>query len=106
MKQLIAGIIISALLVYLSLRGIDYEGVLQGFKSIDIAYAAGAVVIMVLMQVIRSVRWGVILSPIHKVSQFDLFSVTNVGFLAIASSRPGWENSPDPISSPKKPPFG
>ena len=85
MKQLIAGIIISALLVYLSLRGIDYQGVLQGFKSIDIAYAAIAVVIMVMMQVIRSVRWGVILSPIQKVSQFDLFSVTNVGFLAIVS---------------------
>lgn len=40
---------------------------------------------MVLMQVIRSIRWGVILSPIHRVGQFDLFAVTSVGFMAIAS---------------------
>jgi glycosyltransferase 2 family protein len=85
MKQLLVGIIISALLIYLSLRGIDFDGVLQGFKSIDVAYASGAVVIIVLMQVIRSIRWGVILSPIHKVGPFDLFSVTSVGFLAIVS---------------------
>ncbi len=85
MKQLIVGLIISVVLVYFSLRGIDYQGLLQGLKGMEYGYAAAALAIMFLMQVIRSIRWGVILRPIHKVGQFDLFAVTSVGFLAIAS---------------------
>jgi uncharacterized protein (TIRG00374 family) len=106
MKKLIVGIMISALLVYLSLRGIDFAGVKQGFKSIDTTYAAGAVAIMVLMQVIRSIRWGVILSPIHKVGQFDLFSVTNVGFLAIVSFPARLGEFARPYLITKKAPIG
>jgi len=85
MKQLVIGVIISAVLVYFSLRGIDYQGLLQAMQGMDYGYAAAALGIMFLMQVIRSVRWGVILRPIHKVGQFDLFAVTSVGFLAIAT---------------------
>ena len=85
MKQLAIGVIISVILVYFSLRGIDYQGLIRGLQGIAPEYAAAALAIMILMQAVRSVRWGVILSPIHKVGQFDLFAVTNVGFLAIAS---------------------
>ena len=38
---------------------------------------------MFLMQILRSIRWGLILRPIGKVDQLSLFSVTSVGFLAI-----------------------
>jgi uncharacterized protein (TIRG00374 family) len=34
---------------------------------------------------LRSYRWGVILQPLEKISQFTLFAVSCVGFLAIAS---------------------
>jgi uncharacterized protein (TIRG00374 family) len=37
------------------------------------------------MQYLRSYRWGVILQPMEKIDQISLFSVTSVGFLAIAS---------------------
>jgi hypothetical protein len=37
------------------------------------------------MQLLRSYRWGVILQPMEKIDQLSLFSVTSVGFLAIAS---------------------
>jgi glycosyltransferase 2 family protein len=36
------------------------------------------------MQALRSYRWGIILSPLEKINQFTLFSVTCVGFLAIS----------------------
>ncbi|MDI9569991.1 MAG: lysylphosphatidylglycerol synthase transmembrane domain-containing protein [Pseudomonadota bacterium] len=85
MKQLVVGVIISAILVFFSLRGIDYRGLMRGFEDIAPGYAGAALAIMFLMQAIRSLRWGVILSPIHRVGQFDLFAVTNVGFLAIVS---------------------
>ena len=40
---------------------------------------------VILMQWLRSYRWGVILQPMEKINQFSLFSITSVGFLAIAS---------------------
>jgi len=81
--KVIAGIAISALLVWLSVRGIDFRGVIDGFRVIRPGYVVAALAAMTLMQVLRSIRWGLILRPIGKVDQLSLFSVTSVGFLAI-----------------------
>jgi hypothetical protein len=74
---------LSALLVYLSIRGIDFQGVADGFRTIHYGYVLPALALLFLMQVLRSFRWGVILSPLAKIDQLSLFSVTSVGFLAI-----------------------
>ncbi|MBU0575463.1 MAG: flippase-like domain-containing protein, partial [Proteobacteria bacterium] len=82
-KKVIAGLVLGALLVYLSARGIQFQGVADGFRTIRYGYALPILAVMFLMQVLRSFRWGLILNPIEKVDQFSLFSVTSVGFLAI-----------------------
>ncbi|MEW6332718.1 MAG: lysylphosphatidylglycerol synthase transmembrane domain-containing protein [Thermodesulfobacteriota bacterium] len=84
-KKVIAGLILSALLVYLSVRGIDFRGVVEGFRSIRYAYVPPVIALLFLMQLLRSVRWGMILSPLSKIDQLSLFSVTSVGFLAITA---------------------
>ncbi len=82
-KKMIAGLALSALLVWLSVRGIEFRGVMDGFRTIRGGYLLPAVAAMLLMQLLRSIRWGLILRPIEKVDQLSLFSVTSVGFLAI-----------------------
>ena len=82
-KKLIAGLALGALLVWLSIRGIEFRGVADGFRTIRSGYVLPAVAVMFLMQILRSIRWGLILRPIGKVDQLTLFSVTSVGFLAI-----------------------
>jgi uncharacterized protein (TIRG00374 family) len=82
-KKMLAGAAVSALLVYLSVRGIDFHGVVEGFRTVRWGYALLAVAVMLLMQVLRSFRWGLILRPLAKIDQLSLFSVSNVGFLAI-----------------------
>lgn len=82
-KKVIAGLALSALLVWLSIRGIEFRGVIDGFRTIRCGYVLPAVAAMFLMQLLRSIRWGLILRPIGKVDQLSLFSVTSVGFLAI-----------------------
>ncbi|MHB8907442.1 MAG: lysylphosphatidylglycerol synthase transmembrane domain-containing protein [Syntrophales bacterium] len=82
-KKVIGGLALSAVLVYLSIRGIHFQGVADGLRTIRSGYLLPALAAMVLMQILRSVRWGLILRPLAKVDQFSLFSVTNVGFLAI-----------------------
>jgi uncharacterized protein (TIRG00374 family) len=85
MKKLIIGILLSALLIYLSVRGIDLKAVMEGFQKIDYRYLYPIILLIVVMQIIRSVRWGILLSPLEIVGQFSLFSVTSVGFLAIVA---------------------
>jgi uncharacterized protein (TIRG00374 family) len=84
-KKMIAGLLLSAMLVYLSIRGIDFQGVAEGFRTIRYGYVLPALALLLLMQVLRSVRWGLILSPLAKIDQLSLFSVTSVGFLAIVA---------------------
>ena len=81
-KKVIAGLALSALLVWSRSAGLS-SGVIDGFRTIRFGYVLPAVAAMFLMQLLRSIRWGLILRPIGKVDQLSLFSVSSVGFLAI-----------------------
>ena len=88
MKKIILGIlisIISIVLVYLSVRGINLQDVSIALKKIQFIYVLFFILLVLIMQWLRSYRWGVILQPMEKIDQISLFSVTSVGFLAIAS---------------------
>jgi glycosyltransferase 2 family protein len=82
-KKWIGGLALSTLLVYLSLRGVDFREVADGFRELRYGYLGPALAGMLLMQMLRSYRWGLILRPLGTVGQMTLFSVTSVGFLAI-----------------------
>jgi uncharacterized protein (TIRG00374 family) len=84
-KKIILGILISIVLVYLSVRGINLQDIFRDLKNIQLSYVIFFILLVILMQWLRSYRWGVILQPMEKIDQFSLFSVTSVGFLAIAS---------------------
>ncbi len=81
--KLIAGLLLGGILVYLSVRGIDFQDVAKNLQGIDGGYLLPVLILMAAMQWLRSVRWGILLSPLEKVNQLSLFSVSNVGFLAI-----------------------
>lgn len=84
-KKVILGILISAVLVYLSVRGINLHDIIHDLKKVQLSYVAIFIIIIISVQWLRSYRWGVILQPLEKIDQFSLFSVSSVGFLAIAA---------------------
>ncbi|MEN6620296.1 MAG: lysylphosphatidylglycerol synthase transmembrane domain-containing protein, partial [Smithella sp.] len=84
-KKVILGFVVSAVLVYLSVRGINFRDIAQDLQEIKLGYVLLFLIITTLMQWLRSYRWGVILQPLEKIDQLSLFSVTSVGFLAIAA---------------------
>lgn len=84
-KRLFAGILLGILFIYLSIRGLDIQSVLEGFQRIRYTYVAIALFVLLVMQILRSYRWGVLLSPIEKVDQVSLFSITSVGFMLIVA---------------------
>jgi len=84
-KKIFVGILLSVILVYLSVRGININDTIDNFKNIEWSPVAAFIIIILFMQFLRSYRWGVILKPLQKIDQLTLFSVTSVGFLAIAA---------------------
>ncbi len=84
-KKLIIGTALSLVLVYLSVRGVNFQSIADGFKTIRYSFVLPSVAAMMLMQVLRSVRWGEILAPLEKINQVSLLSATCVGFFAIVA---------------------
>ncbi len=84
-KKILAGIALGLILIYLSVRGIDFRQTLASLSGIRWGLVFLCILMLLGMQALRSYRWGVILSPLEKIDQFTLFSVTCVGFLAIAA---------------------
>ncbi len=85
MKKVIPGILISALLIYLSLKGTDFQGIKNGLTSVRYGFLPPFILIILLMQALRAWRWGVILNPLGKVGALPLFAITSVGFLVITA---------------------
>lgn len=83
MKKLIAGVVLGVVLVYLSVRGIDFQQVADGFGQVRMDYVLLFLAVVFCVQFLRSFRWGLMLRPLDRVDQLSLFSVTSVGFLAI-----------------------
>lgn len=78
------GLALSALLVWLSVRGIDIGSVCSGLSAMNGFYAVASLAVMFLMQALRAVRWGMMLAPLDpSIGKFTIFSITNVGFMAI-----------------------
>ncbi|MHB8139352.1 MAG: lysylphosphatidylglycerol synthase transmembrane domain-containing protein [Smithellaceae bacterium] len=84
-KKLLFGIVLGIVLIYFSVRGIDFNETISHLKKIHLGYAGLSLFFIIVMQALRSYRWGVILHPLEKIDQFTLFAVTSVGFLAIAA---------------------
>jgi len=72
-KNLILGILISAVLLYFSLREINLVAVMDSFRAMKSGYLIPVTALLVLLQVLRSYRWGIILEPIKKLDQLSLF---------------------------------
>ncbi len=85
MKKIILGIVLSAVLICLSLRELKFQAVVEAIHGIQPSYVLLSLAMMLLMQVLRAIRWGGILKPVANIDRFTLFSITAVGFLAITA---------------------
>lgn len=82
-KKLLIGIAVSTVFIYLTLKGVDLKEVVAELRNKSYGFLLPVAAVCILTQIIRSVRWGVILSPIKAINQRTLFPITSVGFMAI-----------------------
>ncbi|MFH1327749.1 MAG: lysylphosphatidylglycerol synthase transmembrane domain-containing protein [Candidatus Bathyarchaeota archaeon] len=83
MKKLIFGIIVSIFFIYLSIRGVEYEEVFKALANIKYIFLAPAIMFFLCISFLRSLRWGIVLSPIAIIKQKRLYPITCVGYMAI-----------------------
>ncbi len=84
MKKILIGVIVSLVFLYFSFRGVAWEGVLLALRDVRYAFLVPSLMLLVAALWVRSLRWGIILSPMEHIPQKKLFPITCVGFMAIA----------------------
>jgi glycosyltransferase 2 family protein len=83
MNKYVVGIIFSCVFIYFSVRGLEFDKIVEALQDVKYSYLIMAALLMLLTSVLRSLRWGMILSPIEKIGQKSLFSIFSVGFMAV-----------------------
>jgi uncharacterized protein (TIRG00374 family) len=81
--QALAGVAISALALWLTLRGKDLELIAAEIRSADYRYVAPYVLVLLAIHLARTVRWGILLEPLARVPFAKLNAASAVGFMAL-----------------------
>ncbi len=107
-KKLLIGIAVSGVFFYLALKGVDLKEVLAELRDKSYEFLLPVAAIFFLTQIVRSLRWGALLSPIKAINQRVLFPITSVGFMAIivAPMRLGEIVRPSLINAKESVPLG
>ena len=81
--KLLLATFISIVFCYLAFRDVDIKSVYKIILDIKYHYVLAALLTVVIAQVLRSIRWGVMLRPIEPLNQKLLFPISSVGFMSI-----------------------
>ncbi len=78
----IAGILISIVCSWLFVRKIEWSSLGVAFRDAKYIYISPTIILILISFYIRTIRWGVLISPLKKVSIVNLLSVNMIGFMA------------------------
>ena len=74
---------LGAFFTWLAMRDVDFEKVGECLATVDYWYLAPYVALMVIIHLVRTFRWGMLITPIAHVPFKKLLPISSVGFLAI-----------------------
>jgi uncharacterized protein (TIRG00374 family) len=81
-KKTIISILISAVFIYIALKGVSFNELAESLKRCNYLYLIPAFALTLFMFVLRALRWYYLVKPIKEVSFKNLFSATMIGFMA------------------------
>jgi uncharacterized protein (TIRG00374 family) len=82
-KNIIFGVLISAVCVYFAFRGIDFSALSASIASVNYFYIIPVVCIVLSAHYLRCYRWGKILDTLVSYDQKTLFILGSIGFMAV-----------------------
>jgi uncharacterized protein (TIRG00374 family) len=83
LAQTLAGLAVSGVALWLTLRGKDLAGIWEAIRGADYSFLVPYVAILLLVHLIRTVRWGILLEPVARVPFARLNAASAVGFMAL-----------------------
>lgn len=81
--RIIAGLTLSAVFVWLSLRGQSLADVADALRTADARWLAFYFMVLSVMHVVRTIRWGQLLQPLARIDFRSLNPIAAVGFMAL-----------------------
>jgi glycosyltransferase 2 family protein len=81
--RLAVGLGISALFIWLSLRGTDLHQIRSQIEAADYWYLVPYFAFLLAMHLVRTIRWGILLAPLEKLPFRRLNAISAVGFMAL-----------------------
>jgi uncharacterized protein (TIRG00374 family) len=81
--QIVAGLVVSGLALWLTLRGKDLGAIWAEVRNADYRYLAPYLAILLVIHLTRTVRWGILLEPVARIPFARLNAVAAVGFMAL-----------------------
>jgi uncharacterized protein (TIRG00374 family) len=81
--QILAGLAVSAVALWLTLRGKDLGAIWAAAAAADYVWLVPYVGILALIHLARTLRWGILLEPVAKVPFSRLNAASAVGFMAL-----------------------
>lgn len=81
--RIIAGLVLSAVFVWLSLRGQSLSEVASALGTADARWLAFYFVVLSVIHVVRTIRWGLLLQPLARIDFRSLNPIAAVGFMAL-----------------------
>jgi uncharacterized protein (TIRG00374 family) len=76
------GVVLAVLLLWLATRGVDPDALVAAMAHARPAPLLLVVAFTVVVYVIRAMRWRLLLPALKSASIFDLFGITNIGFMS------------------------
>ncbi|HET9551612.1 MAG TPA: lysylphosphatidylglycerol synthase transmembrane domain-containing protein [Anaeromyxobacteraceae bacterium] len=83
LRQALAGLAVSAVALWLTLRGKDLGAIWQALQEGDYRWLAPYLLMGLAIHLVRTWRWGILLEPVAKVPFARLNAVAAVGFMAL-----------------------
>ncbi len=81
--QVLAGLAVSGVALWLTLRGKDLAEIVREIRVADYGYLGPYLVILLVIHLTRTVRWGILLEPVAKVPFARLNAASAVGIMAL-----------------------
>jgi len=83
MLKILSGILLSIAFAYFAFKGVNFFNIYNLLLDAEYWYVITTFMFIVVAQILRSIRWGIILHPIQPLSQKIIFPITSIGSMLI-----------------------
>ena len=82
-KNIVFGLLISAVCIYFAFRGIDFAALSASLASVNYLYIIPVVLVVAAAHYLRCYRWGKIIETLVHYDQKTLFVLGSIGYMAV-----------------------